>query len=137
MSKTEPTIQKYMTYIPHSIESRETVQKAVSAMKEFNIRHLPVLENGQVIGVVSDRDIKLATSFSGATPELLKVKDICHDHPYQVDPDASLSEVVLEMAEKRYGSALVVQNKKLVGIFTMVDACRALAAVIAQRFHAK
>ena len=124
-----------MTYLPHSIESKETVRAATQKLGELNIRHLPVTENGKLIGIVSDRDIRMATSFVDSNPELLKVKDICHDDPYQVEPTALLHDVVLEMAEKRYGSALVVQNGHLVGIFTTMDVCKALAHVLDQRFH--
>ncbi len=136
MSKAEPTIQKYMTYLPHSIEAKATIKEAVAKMQELNVRHLPVLEGDKIAGIISDRDIKLATSFVEADTALIKVKDICQERPYQVEPSALLKDVVFEMAEKRYGSVLVMQNGHLVGIFTTVDACRALHDVIEQKFHA-
>lgn len=135
MSKAEPMIQKFMTCQPHAVEAGEAVENAQKLMKDLDIRHLPVMERGEVVGIVSDRDIRMALSLSESNPRLLLVKDICHEHPYVVEPDAHLSSVVKEMAEKRYGSAIVVQNKKLVGIFTTVDACRALAQVLETRFH--
>lgn len=136
MSKAEPTIQKYMTHQPHSIQAKSTIKDAVSKMEELKVRHLPVLDGEKIVGIVSDRDIKLATSFVEVNPELVRVKDICHEHPYQVEPSSLLRDVALEMAESRCGSALVVQNNHLVGIFTTVDACRALGEVIDQKFHA-
>jgi acetoin utilization protein AcuB len=54
-----------------------------------------------------------------------------------VSPDSPLDEVALEMAENRYGSAIIVQDKKVVGIFTTVDACRALAAILETRHQSK
>ena len=86
MSKAEPTIQKYMSHLPHSIASGATIREAVAKMEELKIRHLPVMESGHLVGIVSDRDIKLATSFSEINPELVVVKDICHEKPYQVEP---------------------------------------------------
>ena len=58
------------------------------------------------------------------------VIDVCSEDPYIVDPDEPVRMVAQEMAKKHYGSAVVVQNKKLVGIFTTVDACRALSQMI-------
>jgi acetoin utilization protein AcuB len=46
-------------------------------------------------------------------------------HPYFVSPDAKIDEVVSEMAEHKYGAAVVMQNEKVVGVFTTVDAMRA------------
>ncbi len=135
MSKAEPTIQKFMTTQPHSVEAGETVQNAAKAMKDLKIRHLPVMEGGKVTGIISDRDIKTAISLMDASPRLLLVKDISHEHPYVVAPSSQLSDVVREMADKSYGSAIIVDNQKLVGIFTTVDACRALAAVLEVRYH--
>lgn len=135
MSKAEPLIQKFMTCQPHAIEAGETVQSASKMMSDLKIRHLPVMEKGKVSGIISDRDIKMALSFVDANPRLLLVKDISHENPYIVDPNAHLSDVVRQMADKYYGSAIVVQNGKLVGIFTTVDACRALAALLEVRYH--
>ena len=137
MSKSEPTIQKYMTTQPYSIDAGETIVTAVDLMKKFNIRHLPVMKNGKVAGIVSDRDIKLAESIQGLEVEKLPIVDVCVEHPYTVHPETPVSEVALTMASMHYGSAIVLSNEKLVGIFTTVDACRALAEVIAQRFHTK
>ncbi len=135
MSKAEPMIQKFMTCQPHAIESGETVESAEKMMRDLKIRHLPVMEKGEVKGIISDRDIKTALSLVDTNPKLLLVKDISHEKPYVVSPEAHLSDVVREMADKSYGSAIIVQNHKLVGIFTTVDACRALAALLEVRYH--
>ena len=135
MSKSEPTVQKYMTYQPQSIEADQSIEKAQSVMSAEKIRHLPVTEDGKLIGIISDRDIKMAEGLVDVDPKLLLVKDICHDHPYEVSPETKLHEVAMEMASRKLGSALVVQNDKLVGIFTTVDACEALAEILQQRFH--
>jgi acetoin utilization protein AcuB len=49
---------------------------------------------------------------------------------YSVAPDAPLEEVVAEMGERKYGSAVVMENNKVVGIFTTVDVCRAFAKIL-------
>ncbi len=135
MSKAEPTVQKIMTHIPESIEVSASVKDAQEKMTKMQIRHLPVMQNGKVFGILTDRDIKLAMGLIQAEPELLKVKDICHEQPYAVEPDMPIGQVAATMAEEKYGSALVVQHGKLVGIVTTVDICRALAWVLETRFH--
>ncbi|HTL47509.1 MAG TPA: CBS domain-containing protein [Verrucomicrobiae bacterium] len=135
MSKEEPIIQKYMSCEPKTLEAGESVEAAEALMQKLKIRHLPVMKDGVLYGIVSDRDVKMALGLVGSSPQLLKLADICHEKPYQVPPDAKLHEVLDEMAGQHYGSALVVQNKKLVGIFTAIDACRAFSKVLQQRFH--
>ena len=133
MSKPIPAIQKYMTTTPHTIGSDQTIAKASALMSEHRIRHLPVLRGGHLLGVLSDRDIKLIESFPGVDASKLQVEEAMTEQPYTVAPDMPLDEVVSTMAEKKYGSAVIVQNHKVVGIFTTVDACQALAELLNTR----
>lgn len=133
MSKPIPTIQKYMTTAPHSIGSDQTIAKAAAVMSELRVRHLPVLHGGRLLGILSDRDVKLIESFRDVDPTQLTVSEAMTERPYVVAPEAPLDEVAETMAEEKYGSAVVVQNSKVVGIFTTVDACRALAELLRGR----
>jgi acetoin utilization protein AcuB len=133
VSKPIPSIQKYMTTQPHTIGSDQSIAKAASLMSEFGIRHLPVLCGGRLLGVLSDRDVKLIESFRDVDAAKTNVEEAMTEQPYTVDPDTALDEVVRTMAEKKYGSAVVMQNHKVVGIFTTVDACRALAELLQTR----
>ena len=130
MPKQEPMIQKFMTVQPQSIESGETLDKAKELMAKFGIRHLPVTREGSVVGVLSDREVNLTYGLEALEPTKLLVIDVCSEDPYIVDPEEPLRLVAQEMARKHYGSAVVVQNEKLVGIFTTVDACHALSYII-------
>jgi acetoin utilization protein AcuB len=132
MSKPIPTIQKYMTTVPHSIGNDQTLAKASQMMAEHKIRHLPVLRGGKLLGILTDRDIKLIESLDVDASELV-VEEAMTEEPYTVAPETPLDEVSSEMAEKKYGSAVVVQNHKVVGIFTTVDACRALTELLRTR----
>ncbi len=135
MSKAEPTIQKYMTTTPVSIEAKESMDAAAALMDKQKIRHLPVMNKGEVVGLVSDRDLKMASGIEGVDPSSVPVIDVCQENVYKVEPNNLLSDVASTMAQKHYGSALVMQNGKLVGIFTTVDACRALHDVLKTRTH--
>jgi acetoin utilization protein AcuB len=133
VSKPIPSIQKYMTTTPHTIGNDQSIAKAAAIMREHHIRHLPVLRGGQLLGVLSDRDVKLIESFRDVDATKTIVDEAMTDQPYTVGPDTPLDEVVSTMAEKKFGSAVVVQNNKVVGIFTTVDACQALSDLLQTR----
>lgn len=135
MTHTEPVIQEFMTIQPQAIESKETIEKAREMMSKFGIRHLPVTADGILIGMLSEREINLAIGMESIDPTQLLVIDVCSEKPYIVGPGTSLREVVGVMAKKHYGSAIVMENAKLVGIFTTVDACRALHDLLEEAFE--
>lgn len=126
MSKAIPSIQKYMTTSPHSIGRDQTLQRASHMMREYNIRHLPVLDGGRLAGIITARDIALVETLKDVNPDEVTVEDAMSEDVYTVSPDAPLDEVVGEMASRKYGSAVVMQNQKVVGIYTTVDVCSTL-----------
>jgi acetoin utilization protein AcuB len=72
--KQMPKMEKLMTPTPYTIEAGESMKSALQLMRKHCIRHLPVIKFGKVVGVVSDRDIKLASGFEGS--ENMAVEDI-------------------------------------------------------------
>ena len=133
--KQMPAIQKFMTTTPHTIGRDIPIQTALSMMREHNIRHLPVQDGGKLVGILTDRDLSLAASFG--KPSELKAEDVMTQSPYTVLPEAPLDQVVLEMAEHKYGCAVVKQgNGKVVGIFTAVDALRVLGETLESFYKA-
>lgn len=133
MSKAIPKIQKFMTTVPITVGRSETVASAHKIMREHDIRHLPVVDGETLVGIVSQRDLHLIETLKDVDAQKVAVEDAMTTNPYTVSPDAQLDEVVAEMAEKKYGSALVVSNHKVVGVFTTVDAMRAFADLLASR----
>lgn len=133
MTKPIPTIQKYMTTSPHTIGEDQPMTVAHRMMREHHIRHLPVLREAKVVGLVSDRDLHLVEALQDVDPRAVRVSEAMTWEPYVVSPDSALDEVVATMAETKYGSAVVVQHGKVVGIFTTVDACRAFAELLHSR----
>jgi acetoin utilization protein AcuB len=131
--KSIPTISKYMTTVPHTIGAEQTLEKAEKMMTEYRVRHLPVLSAGKLVGVLSDRDLKIVESFKDVDPTKVKVNEAYTPQPYTASPQANLSEVCAQMVLHKYGSVLVVDNNKLVGIFTWVDALRAFDELLSTR----
>ena len=133
MSKSIPMIQKYMTTTPHSIGADQTLAHAHAMLREHNIRHLPVLVGGKLVGMVTDRDLRFIETMRDVDPTKVTVEDAMVTNVYAVSPETPLDEVVSEMAEHKYGSAIVMQNLKVVGIFTTVDVCTAFVDMLHTR----
>lgn len=133
MSKPIPTVQKYMTTAPHSIGEDQPLTRAHAVMREFKVRHLPVLTGGHLVGMITERDLALIETLQDVDPAGITVADAMSTEVYSVTPESPLDEVASEMASKKYGSAVVIQNHKVVGILTTVDVCRTLAELLRGR----
>jgi acetoin utilization protein AcuB len=126
-------LEDVMTASPWFCHADDTLAHAVAVMEQQAIRHLPVTEDGALVGVVSQRDAALVLSSAapGRRAELL-VRDALARDPYVVDVGAPLDEVLLAMAERHIGSALVTRGGRLAGILTATDACRAFGETLRQ-----
>ncbi len=133
MSKPIPQISKYMTSTPYTVRPSLTLDEAMKLMREHQLRHLPILEGGQLVGILTERDIRVMESFKNVDPTKVLVEDAMEQNVYAVFPSAPLDQVAAEMASKKYGSAVVMQNLKVVGIFTVVDALTALSELLHTR----
>lgn len=123
----EQTIENFMSTVLVVIEPRRTLAEAARVMRAHDIRHLPVVESGRIVGVLSQRDVYLVETLSDADPEEIRVDEAMTPEPFVVDPDEPVHVVAKRMAEKKLGSAVVAHGGKLLGLFTVTDALRALA----------
>ena len=135
MSKAMPVVSKFMTSLPHTVGVDVSLEKAEKMMNELRVRHLPVLDGGKLVGIVSDRDIKMVETFKDVDISKVKVSDAFTPDPYITKPDSKIDEVAEYMANHKYSCVLVVDNHKLVGIFTWVDALHAMKELLSQRYH--
>lgn len=124
-----PQIREYMTLLPHTVRAEQPLKTVQQMMRDHEIRHLPVKKGGELVGIISDRVLKDAMASESCAS--LKAEDIMMPDPFTVSPRTSLGEVAANMAEEKYGSVLVRETGgELVGIFTTVDACRALRQLL-------
>lgn len=130
MSLPKHKVEDFYTASPISVHADDDVHRAQELMSTNGIRHLPVTDGGELIGVLSDRDIKTALGFKGASTKRLHCGDVCSNEVYVTHRDSPLELVARELADKHYGSAIVTEKDEIVGIFTTTDACRALADVL-------
>ena len=122
-------IRSFMTPNPVCVSSHDTLATARKIMADHHIRHLPVVDQQEPVGVVSSRDLDAIERYRDVDPKQVEVYEAMAPVPFFVYPDTPLEQVVGAMAANRYGSALVVEDGKLVGIFTTVDALRATIAL--------
>jgi len=130
--KTVPLVSKYMSNSPHSVGADQNLKTAAELMAKYKLRLLPVLDGGKLVGLISDRDVRLFLGFGGVDAEEETAGSAADREVYTVSPEAPLDEVSGNMAERRIGSAVVMDNKKVVGMFTAADAAKALSDLLGQ-----
>ena len=130
-----PQVISQMTPFPHSVDINGPISLAREFMREHQVHHLPVTEEGDLVGIISDRDIKLVLGpdFDYPAEGELTVREVYQPDAYMVDVSLPLDEVLLTMADRHIGSAIVTKHGKLVGIFTVTDACRAYGEDLRRR----
>ena len=131
-----PTISAVMTPFPWVVEIGAPLARAKEMMKHHDIRHLPVTEHGRLVGIITDRDIHVIEGevVSQIRRSVLRVKDVVILDAYVVETSARLDEVLLQMAKRHIGSALVAKDGKIAGIFTATDACRQFGQFLRKMF---
>jgi acetoin utilization protein AcuB len=115
-----------MTKNPLTVEASTSIADAQKMMRDKNIRHLPVTDDGKLVGVVSDRDLNWTQTLREVDPSSVTVDASMTPDPYTVAPDAALVHVAEQMWKNKYGSVVVLDGDKIVGMFTTVDGMRAL-----------
>lgn len=120
-------IQKYMTRAQYFASPDESVLLAYERMIEHDVRHLPVLRAESLVGVLFKSDLKLVSSLDPAVVRPIKVQSVMVTEYYTVGPDEALDVAAREMSKRKWGSAIVVDEGKVVGVFTTTDALRALS----------
>ena len=131
MLPTEVTVEEFTTPDPVTATEDMSIDDLRLLMDEYGIRHLPVVRGDTVVGVISDRDVRLVSGLSLAEKHQVRASDIMAPNPLTVSANARLDEVAYAMSEKKVGSAIVLDtNGKLLGIFTATDALNALIEII-------
>jgi acetoin utilization protein AcuB len=124
------TVKHFMSSSPHTIGHEQPLTAAHKIMREHDIRHLPVLDGGRLAGMLSQRDLYLIESLRDVDPERVNVSEAMSTEVFAVGPDTTIRTIVSEMAVHKYGSAVVVERDKVVGVFTTTDALAVFAGVL-------
>lgn len=119
-------VSEIMTTEPVAIDVGADLAQAMLAMDDLNVRHLPVIEEGRLVGMLSDRDLsslRRPARHGAALPELASVMS---SDVVSVDPESDVSEVIELMLEHKVGAIPVVsiESQELLGIVSYVDVLR-------------
>jgi len=132
-----PSVGVAMTPFPYAVGPDASVLEVEQLMDQHRIRHIPVQDDGRVLGIVSERDLHhlVHAALPRTDKSRLRVRHLLLPDPYVVEMTAPLDEVAAEMAARHLGSAIVLRHGRLAGVFTAVDACRLLAEFLRDRFE--
>lgn len=129
-------IKQWMSEQVITVDADESMNNAVFILEENRISLLPVVDNGQLVGIISDRDLKRASppletvysmeEFVSFISEI-KIRDLMTSHPLTLSPENTVQEAALLLIEKRIsGLPIVSPPNKVVGIITRTDLLEAL-----------
>ena len=115
------SIRDVMTTQPVALQAMASVVDAARAMRDSDIANVIVLENGQICGIVTDRDIAIRGVAEGRNISSLTLGDICSRQLTTLSPTDSVDDAVLLMREKALRRLPVVEGGKPVGIVSLGD----------------
>ena len=122
-----------------TLQPEQTLRDAVELLRSKHIRHLPVIEDGRLIGIVTDRDVKRATPslLSGVDRDEYdrvldetKIAQIMTREPMTVTPESELKAAVKVFIDRKVGALPVVSGSQLVGIVTEIDLLRVFHSIL-------
>ena len=115
-------VRDCMTPEPKTLGTRLPISIAREVMRRFEIRHVPILESGRLVGLIGERELSLAGDAMDDP-----ISRWMNPGPFTVTPGDSLAEVANVMAENKLEAVVVVDRDVVVGVLTSVDLARALA----------
>ena len=115
------SVREVMTAKVQSVKTQQPLVEAARMMKSQDVGSLPVVEDGRLIGTLTDRDIVLRAVAEGADVNSVQVGDIASHEPITVSPDQELDEALSLMAKHRVRRLPVVEGGALVGILSQAD----------------
>ena len=136
-------VRDFMTKDPVTLREDDLLRQAVEIVMVRRIRHIPVLDHGgHLVGIVTDRDVQatLPSPLSAAAPEeyeaLLETTSLARimtRHVLTVGPDDLAGEAVETLLADRVDGLPVVEDERVIGIFTVRDALRAYLELLRDR----
>lgn len=128
-------VKDLMTEKVLTVSPEDRVDRVFFLFNFENIRHVPVVEKGRLVGIVSDRDIKKIlgpvkktierADGTSVTISSRKVRTLLSRKPVTIEPEQRAADAAAIMAKRKIGALPVVHKDKLVGIITATDILRA------------
>ena len=115
------TVEEIMTTNPRTVNVDDTIKDAAGVMRDSDIGDVIVIEDGQVTGILTDRDIVVRAVAEGRDAESTSVSDICTSGIEAIEPEASVDDALQKMREEDIRRLPVVKNGRPVGIISLGD----------------
>lgn len=115
------TVEQIMTTNPRSVNVDDTVRDAAVVMRDSDIGDVIVTEDGQVTGILTDRDIVVRGVAEGLDAESASVGDVCTTGIQAIEPNASVDDALRMMRDADIRRLPVVKNGRPVGIVSLGD----------------
>ncbi len=133
--KKVPTLKAAMTPFPYSVQLETTLTAVRKLIQDHNIHHIPVMNSGEIVGVITGGDVEAREKMvNGDNEQSLEVLHVHMSKPYIVDINEPFENVLLTMADKHIGATVITKHGKLVGVFTYIDACRYFGEYLQAKF---
>jgi acetoin utilization protein AcuB len=126
MRRLNAPVEEFTTPDPITAYEDTDLDTLSKIMKENEIRHVPIVRGREVVGIVSERDLRLVSGLDLREKSLVRASDIMARDPVAVDANTPLAEVAFEMSKRKIGSVIVNEGSQFMGIFTATDALNAL-----------
>lgn len=123
-------IEDRMSQVLFTVRPGDSLAAAREKMTANSCRHLPVVEDGALVGLISLGDLYVMEALNELDPEDTEVQSAMCKDILAVPQGTPLRQVAADMARLHVGSAIVVDGVRPIGIFTSTDACRVLAEVL-------
>jgi acetoin utilization protein AcuB len=130
-------VGRRMTKDPKTVSPDDTLGRAADMMRESRINHLPVVEGGRLVGILSDTDLRNASLASGPMPAPegtmdrdRRVREVMKTEVWSLTPEDSVEDALLIITRKRFGALPVLSGDRLVGIITKIDLLNAVIDVL-------
>jgi CBS domain-containing protein len=115
------TVRDAMTPGVETVSPSQPLREAAKMMKRGDFGSLPVVENGRLVGVVTDRDIVVRAVAQGLDTSAAQVREVASTSPVTVEPNQDLDEALRLMAQHRVRRLPVVEGEMLVGVLSQAD----------------
>jgi acetoin utilization protein AcuB len=130
-------VGRRMTKDPKTVSPEDTLTRAADLMRESRINHLPVVERGKLVGILSDTDLRNASLASGSgraaerpSGQGSRVREVMKTEVWSLTPEDSVEDALLIICRKKFGALPVLSEDRLVGIITKVDLLNAVIDVL-------
>jgi CBS domain-containing protein len=118
------SIREVMTTSPETVDSGSTAVDAAKRMKQADAGMIPVVQNGKLVGTITDRDIAVRVVAEGKDPQTTTVGEIASREVVTVEPDNDLSEALKLMAHHQVRRLPVVEGDSVVGVIAQADVAK-------------